>query len=278
MMPSVPPCRALGTQCQQLPVTLRIGSLEESVDSLDHESTWLLGHTAQISFAEPRPLGKDLVVDAVLHVRCRYLKAGDTPGTAQCAALGFAGAMPERSNGASQPRRLGGDRFRVVSGREQVTLELPFPPRTLPVMELDGENPCSIAPCATADHRRGSACCRDLQVEVLCARTDTRLEALVRSRQSPYLCKVSREADDAIEAEMISACGYLDEKGENCTLHGRQRPDGRAAKPDLCSDWPPKGKGLHPGCIFSPPPRARNRASDVTAAVASVQPTSGQAS
>ena len=277
-MSSVPPCRSLGNQCQQLPVTLRIGSLEESVDSLDHESTWLLGHTAQISFAEPRSQGRDLVVDAVLHVRCRYLKAGDTPGTARCAAHGHLGPMPVRGNGGEQPRKLGGDRFRVVAGREQVTLDLPFPPRTLPIVELDEVNPCSIAPCTTADHKRGSACCRDLQVEVLCPRSDTRLESLFRSRQSPYLCKVSREAEDAIEAEMISACSYLDDRGENCTLHGRQRPDGRPAKPDLCSEWPPKGEGLHPGCIFSPPPKARHRASDATAAVKSVQPLPGRAS
>jgi hypothetical protein len=275
MMPSVPLCRSLGNQCHQLPVTLRIGSLEESADSLDHESTWLLGHTAKITFADPRPQGRDLVVDAVLHVRCRHLKAGDTPGTARCAAHGHLGLMPPRSSGGTQPRRLGGDRFRVVSGREQVTLELPFPPRTLPVVELEEVNPCSIAPCATADHRRGSACCRDLQVEILCPRSDSQLESLVRSRQSPYLCKVTRDAEDAIEAEMISACGYLDDRGENCTLHGRQRPDRRPAKPDLCSEWPPKGKGLHPGCIFSPPPKARPKASDTTAAVNSVQPMPG---
>jgi hypothetical protein len=104
--------------------------------------------------------------------------------------------------------------------------------------ELAGENPCAIAPCTTADHKRGSACCRDLQIEILCERADTEQEALVRSRLSPYLCKVSRERDDALEAEMISACGYLDAEGLNCTLHGRLRPDGRTAKPDLCSAWP----------------------------------------
>jgi hypothetical protein len=280
MMASLPLCRSLGSQCQELPVTLRIGSLEESVESLDHESTWLLGHTAQISFSAPRRSGWDLVVEAVLHVRCRHLKAGDTPGTGRCAALGLTGPMPARTAGREQARKLGGDRFLVVANQEQSVLDLPFPPRSLPVVELDEINPCSIAPCTTADHRRGSACCRDLQVEVLCPRDNTELEALVRSRQSPYLCKIARTADDAIEAEMISACGYLDQVGENCTLHGRVRPDGRTAKPDLCSEWPPKGKGLHPGCIFCPPPPPgpRRNASDATAAAAAVQPTSGQAS
>jgi hypothetical protein len=43
---------------------------------------------------------------------------------------------------------------------------------------------------------------------------------------------------------MISACGYLEPGGVNCTLHGR------TAKPDLCFVWPPKDMGLHPGCVF----------------------------
>ena len=88
-----------------------------------------------------------------------------------------------------------------------------------------------------------------------------RLEALVRSRRSPYLCKVERAGDFSIEAEVISACGFLDDDGIGCTLHGRVRADGRPAKPDLCSDWPPKNKGLHPGCVFAPRRRrARKRA------------------
>lgn len=255
-------------------MTLRIGSLEESAESLDHESTWLLGHTQQISFNGPRTLGADLVVDAVLHVRCRHLKAGDTPGSGRCAAHGHTGPLPPRTRGKLQPRKLGEGRFLVVASQAMTVLELPLPPRSLPVVELDEVNPCSIAPCETADHKRGSACCRDLQVEVLCRKDEVELEALIRSRQSPYLCKISREGEDAIEAEMISACGYLDDAGENCTLHGRVRPDGRTAKPDLCSEWPPKGKGLHPGCIFSPPPakKAKRSASDTTAAPKTVQP------
>jgi hypothetical protein len=248
-----PSCTTLGPQCQQIPVTLRIGSLDEGGESLDHEATWLLGHTERISFASPRPGGKYLLVDAVLHVRCRHLKAAEPEGSARCAAHGFAGPLPPRTRGAEQPRRLGDDRFAVVTERELGPIALPFPARSLPVLE-DDINPCSIAPCATADHRRGSACCRDLQVEILCGREELALEALVRSRQSPYLCKVERTTADSLDAEMISACGYLDTAGENCTLHGRLRPDGRPAKPDLCSDWPPKGKGVHPGCIFAPAP------------------------
>ena len=51
-MSTPPPCTAIGRQCSSLPVTLRIGSLEEGNTSLDHESTWLLGHTEQITFSE----------------------------------------------------------------------------------------------------------------------------------------------------------------------------------------------------------------------------------
>lgn len=239
-------------------MTLRIGTLDKGPSACDHEATWLLGHTENITFRTPRQEGRHLLVDTVLHVRCRYLKSGGRD-LATCSAHGFTGPLPSRIEEPPQPRRLGGNRFLVVAESEQRALDLPFPPRSLPVLEpepAEGENPCAIAPCETADHRRGSACCRDLQVEILCGTEDRHLEALVRSRQSPYLCKISRETADALEAEMISACSYLDDGGANCTLHGRLRADGRPAKPDLCSEWPDDGKGLHPGCLwYTPPPR-----------------------
>jgi Fe-S-cluster containining protein len=242
-----------------VPVTLRIGTLDKGADSADHEATWLLGHTDRISFRNLRLRGIEVLVDATLHVRCRHLKPGTPTTEARCAAHGFNGTMPARTRGAEQPRKLGGDLFLVVDDHQLVAQRLPFPARSLPVVQDDPDNanPCSIAPCATADHTRGSACCRDLQVEILCQRSDTVLEAMIRSRLSPYLCKVSRESDEALEAEMISACGFLDEEGANCTLHGRKRPDGRTAKPELCSEWPDDGKGLHPGCIFYIPPAKR---------------------
>jgi len=52
MQSNVPPCRGLGAQCKSLHVTLRIGELEEGPTSLDHEATWLLGHTERIDFLE----------------------------------------------------------------------------------------------------------------------------------------------------------------------------------------------------------------------------------
>jgi hypothetical protein len=231
-------------------VTLRIGSLDEGATSLDHESTWLLGHTERISFEQLWHGGGDLYVDARLHVPCRFLAANGTQG--RCTAHGFAGPLPADAPRPDQPRRLGGDRFRVVDGMEEANRRLPAAaaPRSLPL--LNGENPCATAPCRTADNRGGAACCRDLQIEIMCTRRETRLESLVRSRRPPYLCKVTRPGNFSIEAEVISACGYLAEDGIACSLHGRIRSDGRPAKPDLCSDWPPKDRGLHPGCVFAP--------------------------
>ncbi len=232
---------------------LRIGSLEEGATSLDHEATWLLGHTERISFGEVWTGEGELYVDAVLHVPCRHLK-GYAAGQARCAAHGFTGRTPRAPRSAEQPRQLGRDRFRVVDRMKVVNRHFPPPPRTLPVLAATA-NPCEGAPCETSDHKRGAACCRDLQIEIMCTRKQLLLEALIRHRKSPYLCKVGREGDFSIDAEMISACGFIEEGGVACTLHGRKRADGRTAKPDLCFDWPPKNKGLHPGCVF----KGRNR-------------------
>jgi hypothetical protein len=241
----------LGSQCRALRVTLRVGSLEDGEASLDHEATWLLGHTEQITFGEPWSGDGDLYVEALLHVPCRYLR--DDGATSRCALYGFEGVAPRRPARPGQPRRLGGQRFRVVDGQRMVTRSLSHPPapaRSLPVLaEL---NPCAGAPCRTADNRRAAACCRDLQIEIMCDRGDEALEALVRTRRSPYLCKIERAGEFSIEAEMISACGYLEDDGVGCSLHGRVRDDGRPAKPDLCTEWPPKNRGLHPGCVFGP--------------------------
>lgn len=243
-----PACKALGTQCRSLRVLLRIGALEEGRTSLDHEATWLLGHTERITFEALWADEGDLYADAVLHVPCRYLSADN--GRARCSAHGFEGPTPGGAARPPQPRQLGSDRFLVVDGMRLESRTLRAQARGLPVMAQD--NPCAGAPCRTADHARGAACCRDLQIEIMCTGRQRRLEALVRARKSPYLCKVTRPGAFSLEAEMVSACGYLGSDGISCTLHGRKRADGRPAKPDLCSDWPAKGKGLHPGCVFGP--------------------------
>lgn len=255
--PNVPPCRRLGAQCQSLRVTLRIGELEEGPESLDHEATWLLGHTQHITFLELWEGEGDLYVEAALHVPCRHLRQDGRLAT--CRAHGFGGPAPRGARREPQPLQLGGDRFVVVEDCRNAVRSLPLPPRSLPVLATD--NPCASAPCRTADNTRRAACCRDLQVEIMCTRRQRRLEALVRSRRSPYLCKIERAGDYSLEVELISACGYLGPDEVGCSLHGRHRADGRSAKPDLCFEWPPKNRGLHPGCVFGPRKRqTRGRA------------------
>lgn len=239
------PCRSLGSQCHALPVTLRVGGLDEGTASLDDEGTWLLGHTGHISFGSLRSSGGSLLVDATLHVPCRYYK--ETAGQGGCVALGFSGPAPVRPPLSPAGRRKGGARFELVGNLALAEVEL-REERTLPV--LSSPNPCATAECRTADHVRGAACCRDLQLEILCPREDRGLESLVRARKSPYLCKVDRESDHSLEVEMISECSYLGEDGRNCALHGRQRPDGTPAKPSICFDWP-DDEVYHPGCVFA---------------------------
>ena len=236
----------MGRQCRSLKVTLRIGSFENGPASLDHEATWLLGHTERVDFGEPWDDGEELFVDVTLHVPCRYLRESGDGAT--CGMYGYTSESRRVSRAAKQARRIGGDRFRIIDQARSRERELPFPNRSLPV--LAGPNPCATAPCRTSDHRRRAACCRDLEIEIMCEERETRLESLIWARKSPYLCKVERAGRFSLEAELISACDYLGEDGVACTLHGRLRPDGRPAKPDLCWEWPHKGKGLHPGCVF----------------------------
>ena len=244
-MPTPPPCKSLGRQCRYLDVTLRIGKLEDGPESLDHEATWLLGHTDRMDFGRLHVRKGELLVDTRLHVPCKHFKEED--GRAHCRAHGFKGKSPARPRRPAQPRQLGGNRFRLVDHRRLVARPAVDVKAGLPVV---GTNPCLGAPCKTAEHTRAAACCRDLQVEIMCTPEETRLEALVYARQSPYLCKTERNEEDSIESEMISACGYLGEDGVACSLHGRLREDGRPAKPDLCSTWPEGGDLMHPGCVF----------------------------
>lgn len=249
-----PTCRALGPNCRSLRVTLRVSTLDNGPTSGDHEATWLLGHTGAISFGRLRRADDDLLVDAVLHVPCRHLTP-DGDGGARCRVHGFEGSTPEDRPNPRPPRRLGSDRFELVERGRMVERRLaPARPaeRALPVLERAGPNPCATAPCRTADHTRGAACCRDLQVEIMCSRRAVQLEALIRARKPPYLCKVDREGDDSLEAEVISRCAYLDDDEVSCALHGRLRPDDRPAKPDLCTDWPGRDASFHPGCVFAP--------------------------
>ncbi len=128
-----PSCASMGPQCRQLEVTLRVGGLEDGIPSLDHEGTWLLGHTQQLDFQTPRVEGQDLQVDAKLHLRCRHLKREGT--TDRCAAHGFAQRTPAARARPAQPRRLGPDEFILLEGLQPVprTVLPPAPsPRALP--------------------------------------------------------------------------------------------------------------------------------------------------
>ena len=273
---SAPACRGMGAHCDALRVVLRVATLDDAGEgrdsSADHEATWLLGHTERITFlGDLRRDGDDLFMEAVIQVPCRFLdgKTGgreDGKGCAgvgsHCLAHGYTRASPPRGPDPAEPRRFPGERFQIVERGKAVTRRLqpyPRPPRELPIHA--GSNPCVGAPCRTADNRRGAACCRDLQVEIMCTEAQHHLEDLVFARKSPYLCKVERTSPFSLGAEMISACGFLLDDGVHCSLHGRLRPDGRPAKPDLCSEWPEPGDTLHPGCVFAPHVQALSRAS-----------------
>ncbi len=241
----------MGAHCRTLNVVLRVTTLDDGPLSGDHEATWLIGHTENITFlSDLWEDDEDLYVEAALHVPCRFLST-DPSGAPSCLAHGFKGSNARISRPAPAPRRLGIDRFQVVENARfasRVLHPMPRLPRELPVHA--GTNPCIGAPCRTADHRRGAACCRDLQIEMMCTTREKKLEALIRSRQPPYLCKIARESKFSLSAEVISGCGFLLEDKIHCALHGRQRSDGRPAKPVLCSEWPDGAELRHPGCVF----------------------------
>jgi hypothetical protein len=163
--------------------------------------------------------------------------------------------LPPLAHHARSALRQGQDRFTVMQGGRVRSVRLPLkspPHRSLPVIH-HGANPCATARCHTADHTVGAACCRDLTLDVVVPLGDDTTEALLRSRRSPYLCKVKRADETIMECEVISACGYLEADGVHCGLHGRVRPDGEPAKPEVCTDWPDFDEeefSGHPGCVF----------------------------
>jgi len=269
-----PACRRLGSHCRELRVTLSVADPDDDGPSRDALATWLLGHGQRISFGTPYVRRRRVVVDAVVHVACKYLRAGGAAAAAgaaeeaapapqcraRCAAHGFVGPMPPTGQPATPPALRNGDGTPAIvyrGRRRRLEFEAPRPRgRALTVLRHGG-NPCRGAPCRTADHTRGAACCRDLTLEIVAPAHERRsdhLEALLRARRSPYLCKVERTSADIIECEVISACGYLEDDRISCALHGRRRPDGAPAKPFVCSRWPELGPDDvgHPGCRLIP--------------------------
>ncbi len=252
-MPNPPPCTRIGRHCRELNVTVRISDLEDDSRTLqDAAATWLTGHTERITWGHPYVDDQYLLVDATIHIPCRYLQTNGIGAT--CAAYGFRGRSPKSSQADPPELQLGSQRFSIIHQRKRTALRLEFEKpakRSLPVIQE--ENPCLEAECRTADNTVGAACCRDLALELAIPKAQKRLEALLHTRRSPYLCKVKREDEDTMECEVISACGYLDAEDErSCTLHGRLRPNGRSAKPSLCSEWPDldEDETGHPGCVF----------------------------
>ncbi len=256
-MPLKPPCTRMGKHCREIKLTIRISDLEDDSPTLiDAASTWLTGHTQRISFGDPYVSGDYFMVDAIVHVPCRYFaveRKGAGRHPARCRAHGFKGNLPRTTPKRELKLQLGADRFSIIHRRRRRNLNLPLEAessRSLPVIEE--ENPCRGAPCRTADNTVGAACCRDLSLEIDLPESQTFKEALLRSRKSPYLCKVKREDDETMEAEVISACGYLSSDDNlSCTLHGRTRPNGRPAKPSICTEWPEElddDETGHPGC------------------------------
>lgn len=254
----------MGRHCRELDLTLRVADLKDDSRTLqDAAATWLLAHTQRITFGAPYVRRGELLVDATVHVPCTYLEPnrlkslngkGDQPG--RCTAHGFRGRMPSSTQRPSSKRpavRQPNGAFRIVFKGRQRTMPLEHKRQARRALPVLNGNPCAMAPCRTADNTRGAACCRDMTLDVLIPATNTHLEALLRARKSPYLCKVEREDERSMECEVISACSYLDPSdGVSCVLHERLLPNGRLAKPSICREWPDldEDEVAHPGCVL----------------------------
>ena len=271
-MSKPPSCRSLGKYCRELKLTLRVSDTEDESQTLQDASiTWMAGHTERITFGKAYIFEHELRVGATVHVPCKYLQTLDgkiavepdgspAPGVAKkngivrCAAHEFRGPLPQSSQVPPEKRhkaQLGDDTFAVYYKGKQRNLKLRLKraaKRALPVLAAD--NPCVGAPCRTGDNKKGAACCRDFSLELFLPDSHRWTEALLKSRKSPYLCKVKREDDDTMECEVISACGFLEHDEITCSLHDRVLPNNKRAKPSLCYEWPEFGEDEtgHTGC------------------------------
>ena len=172
----------MGRHCLALRVVLKIGDVADDAPAdLDQLGTWLLGHTERLTFGRVFEADNELLVRADLRVPCRYYQAG--PGSAHCTAHGFRGPHPRADAPPRRDRKLGGDRFEVMTDRHLAPATLRRSARTLPVLTAPEANPCHGAPCRTADNVRGAACCRDLVVAMRIPERARHREALVRSRR-----------------------------------------------------------------------------------------------
>src|SRR4029079_15592534 len=115
-MLSPPPCDALGPQCRELKLTLRIAELAADAPSFrDAIGTWLMAHPERISFGTPYERKGRVLVDVTIHVACRYLRAEGS--SASCRAHGFEGPLAPGTQSPSRPvLQHGNGSFTVIQG------------------------------------------------------------------------------------------------------------------------------------------------------------------
>ena len=133
--------------------------------SLDHEATWLIGHTQHISFSSSGRTKGELYVDADAP---RSLPLLQSEGSrAQCAAARLRRAQPTRARASrASPgswAATGSWSWRTAGSRA-AWLPRPGGFRCSPAATL------RAGPCRTADNTAGAACCRDLQIEIMCTK------------------------------------------------------------------------------------------------------------
>lgn len=272
-MKTQPKCKRLRRACRSLDVTIVVADTDADTGTeQDAAATWITGHQERVRFGELYVRGDSLLVDARIDVPCKFFSPGLTNGQdslgAKCRLYGFEGAAPDSKMPKAMRLSISEDTFAIVRKGRHRKMLLPLKKgnkqtnratkkgtknksRALPVH--NSVNPCVGAPCRTSDNKRGAACCRDLKLELLIPKNAKNKMALLKTRKSPFLCKVKRENKRVVEVEVISACGYLGPDGISCVLHDRVRPNGKNAKPQLCYDWPDFGKDEigHKGCVFA---------------------------
>ena len=164
-------------------------------------------------------------------------------GGRTCRPHGFTGPLAADHAARLQPRSSGADRFVMVEDCQRAAVRRSRcrrrrGPARLPVLQRRQSlrrRPRAGRPTTPARsrllpgpagrdhvHQRRSAAWRRW-----CARGARRISA-----------RSSGRATYSLEAEMISACGYLDDDGVACSLHGRHRADGRPPSRISASNGP----------------------------------------
>lgn len=241
-----PRCAAMGSYCRQIPVRMVICPPDTDRREADHLATWLTGHTGRLDFGEISWRAEGLVVDAVLHAPCAFLR--DSPGgAAECVGFGYCDSS-ETVERVAASRVRGNRTYELVE--DAAIRELQLSELSTDSAERAHPNPCAGVACVAGDRSTGSACCREMAIYILCDETDTGLLQLLMSRDSSVVSRVVRYSPGVLQAQLISACSYLGPRGD-CTLYGRARPDGLPAWPSICQRWPLTADEVrNPRCIF----------------------------